>query len=177
MNIFSNYSAYKSIVAGFCVEGYTVSNDVNNIDGVVGGPRDFCNINSSNFRIFTALLQDIQPKFFFVLYPYPVRDRNLQKLIDFFSTIGYQLHAAFADNCYGLKTTHTLFIGFRTDLNVLYTFPQTQHDVVDNNNNKVLLGFDTAHSIHAALNYAQENPTHYEKYYIFDGLEDDDEQS
>ncbi len=175
MNIFSNYSAYKSIVSGFCVEGYTVSNDVNNIDGVVGGPRDFCNINSSNFRIFVALLQDTQPKFFFVLYPHPIRDKNLQKLVNFFGTIGYQLHTAYADKCYSLETKHTLIVGFRTDLNVLYTFPPQTNDIdIDN---KVLLGFDIAHSIHAALDYAQENPTHYEKYYIFDGLEDDDEQS
>lgn len=176
MNIFTNYPTYKSIVAGFCAEGCKISNNINDIDGIVGGPRDFCNTSSSNFRIFTALIQDIQPKFFFALYPHPVRDKNLQKLINLFNTIGYQLHAAYTE-CYCLETTNTLFVGFRNDLNVLYTFPQTQHDVVDNNNNKVLLGFDIAHSIHAALAYAQENPTHYEKYYIFDDLKDEDEQS
>lgn len=172
MNIFSNYPTYKSIVAGFCAEGYKISNDINDIDGIVDGPRDFCNTSSSNFRIFTALLQDLQPRFFFVLYPHPVRDKNLQKLINLFNTIGYQLHTAYVDKCYGLETTHTLFVGFRTDLDILYTFPPQQ---TDNNSNKVLLGFDIAHSIHAALTYAQENPTHYEKYYIFNDLKDDDE--
>ena len=170
MNIFSNCKNYKSIIAGFCAEGYKISNNINDIDGVVGGPRDFCNTNSSNFRIFTALLQDTQPRFFFVLYPHPVRDRNLQKLTNLFDTIGYQLHTAYIDKCYGLKTKHTLFVGFRADLDILYTFPTQTNDIdVDN---KVLLGFNIAHSIHAALTYAQENPTQYEKYYIFDDLED-----
>lgn len=173
MNIFTNQPSYKSIATGFCVEGYTISNNVNNIDGVVGGPRDFCNINSSNFRIFAALLQDLQPRFFFVLYPHPVRDKNLQKLTNYFDTVGFQLQAAYVDKCYGLETTHTLFVGFRKDLNVLYTFPPQQND--NSTDNQVLLGFDIAHSITEAFAYAQENPTHYEKYYIFDDLGDESE--
>lgn len=147
-----------------------------NVDGIIGGPPcqswseagSLRGINDARGRLFfeyIRILQKVRPKFFLAENVSGMmanrHEEAVRNILNLFSQSGYRVSLTMVNACdYGVaqERKRVFYIGFRTDLNVSFSFPEGS---TVNDNDKITLKdviWDLRNSVVPAGSKNKHNP-------------------